>query len=195
MVYCRQSSASGRTEFISMENEPNIVNGPSAPAAPPHKAPLGLRGVALFELAKGILFVVLALGLLSLVHKDVEETAADIVRWLHLDPAWHYSKLFVEASAKLTDTRLRLLALFAAGLATIRGVEAYGLWHERAWAEWFAVISSGVYLPIEVHHFWKRPNVGGAIVFVVNIAIVIYLVRLLAENRRKKQAAKMDPQI
>jgi uncharacterized membrane protein (DUF2068 family) len=155
-----------------------------------HQAPLGLRTVAMFELIKGVLFTLLALGAGSLVHKDVGLAAFDVVHKLHLDPAWHFSRLFIEASSKLNDTRLRLVVLFASGLAALRFAESYGLWHERAWAEWFAVISAGIYLPWEIYRFYREPRLAGALLFLVNVLIVVYLAGLLAENRRRKKAAR-----
>jgi len=158
---------------------------------PAHKAPLGLRGVAVFELIKGVLFLAIGLGALSLVGKDVEVEAEKIILRLHLDPAWHYCDLFIRESAKVTDTRLRLIAMVSLTLAAIRLVESYGLWHERPWAEWLAVISAGVYMPFEIrhlyhNHFSHKPVLVGAIVFLVNAAIVVYLGLLLAANHRRK---------
>ncbi|MCZ7627423.1 MAG: DUF2127 domain-containing protein [Candidatus Methylomirabilis sp.] len=39
----------------------------------------------------------------------------------------------------------------AAGYASVRFVEAYGLWLERRWAEWFAAVSGGIYIPFEIY--------------------------------------------
>ena len=164
-----------------------VVTGTGSRGQP---APLGLRSVAVFELIKGVLFILIALGAGTLVHKDVDLWALDVVHKLHLDPAWHFSRLFIEASSKLNDTRLRLVMLFASALAGIRLAEAYGLWHARAWAEWLAVISAGIYLPWEIFRFCEEPRFAGAVLFLVNLVIVLYLARLLAENHRRKQAAR-----
>ncbi len=156
-----------------------------------HKAPAGLRWVAIYEFVKGLLFVAIALGALSLVHKDVDDAARYILKTFHLDPAWHYSKLFIEESSKFTDTRLRLAALIAGSFAIIRIVDAYGLWHERPWAEWFAVISAGVYVPVEIYHLCRKPSLTIVIVLVVNIAIIVYLGRILMANHKRRKAHAM----
>src|SRR5581483_5266406 len=132
------------------------IKRPPAPAH--HKAPMGLRWVALYEYGKGLLFLAIAAGALSLVHKDVGDAAQDILRFFHLDPAWHYSKLFIEESAKFNDSRLRMAAVIAIVFAIVRLVAGYGLWHERPWAEWFAVICAALYVPIEIHHLFHRPS-------------------------------------
>ncbi len=37
-----------------------------------------------------------------------------------------------------------------------RSVEAYGLWFERRWAEWFALISGAIYLPVEIYELRRH---------------------------------------
>jgi uncharacterized membrane protein (DUF2068 family) len=58
----------------------------------------------------------------------------------------------------------------------MRFIEAYGLWSIRAWAEWFAIVSGGVYLPAELYELIQRPTAVKAVVLIVNIAIVAYLI-------------------
>ena len=146
--------------------------------------------MAVYEFVKGLLVLVVGVGLLSLIHKDIQADAENILKALHVDPAWHYSQLFIEASANLTDTRIRLIALAAVIYAAIRFVETYGLWHERSWAEWFAVVSASIYLPVEVIHFSTHPTFLRAALFFANLAIVIYLAWLLWLKHRQKTALR-----
>ena len=152
----------------------------------PHQAPLGLRWVAIFELIKGFLLLIVGLGALSLVGRDVVDGVEALMRHLHLDPAWHYCKLIIGASSTVTDTRLRIIASIALIVSGIRFLEGYGLWHEKPWAEWFAVITAAVYLPLEIHHFWVKPSIAGVVVFIINAVIVVYLARLLSHNCSKR---------
>lgn len=166
------------------------AESPTAPAAnPPHKAPVGLRTVAIYEFVKGLVVLVLGMGLLSLVHKDVANEAEDFIRSLHLDPAWHYCRWLIDHSAKLTDDRLRLLSFLAAVYSALRFVITYGLWHEKHWAEWLTAISAGLYIPFEIQHLIVKPGLGAAIVPILNFAVVIYLARVIMANRRRKKAA------
>ena len=109
----------------------------------------GLRTVATFEAAKGLAVMLAGFGVLSLIHHDAQRAAETLVRHLHLNPARHYPSVFIEAARQATDSRLWLLASGAFAYACVRGVEAYGLWRARAWAEWFAILSGGLYLPVE----------------------------------------------
>jgi uncharacterized membrane protein (DUF2068 family) len=138
-------------------------------------ASLGIRAVACFEAAKGAIVLLAGLGLLRLVHHDAQALAAHIVRTLHLDPARRYPHIFLDAAARLSDPRLRLLAALALTYAVLRFIEAYGLWHLKAWAEWFAIVSGAVYLPVEAYEIVRHATGIRIGVFVVNAAIVAYL--------------------
>ena len=155
-----------------------------------HKAPVGLRTVAIFEFVKGIAWLVGGGFCLTLLHTDVQTRMEHLLHFLHVDPAWGFAKLCIEAAAQATDLRVVVFAILAAFCAACRFVEAYGLWHERHWAEWFAVLSAGLFLPVEVYHL--RPyhfSYFKLLVFVINIVVVVYLARLLiAEHNRRKAA-------
>ena len=131
--------------------------------------------MAAFEAAKGLLVMATGLGFLSLLHHDVQRAAESVVRHLHLNPARHYPRVFLEAAAQLTDTRLWLLASGAFAYAVVRGVEAYGLWSARAWAQWFAILSGAVYLPIEIYELIHHATAPKAVVLLVNVGIVGYV--------------------
>ena len=136
----------------------------------------GLRVVALFEGAQGALVLVAGFGLLSLIHRDVQRIAEEIVRHFHINPASRYPRIFLQASAALTSQRLWLLASMALLYSALRLIEAYGLWQSRRWAQYFAVISSGVYLPVEILELLLRITWPKALVVAVNIGVVGYLV-------------------
>lgn len=146
----------------------------------------GLRMVAAVEAAKGILVLAVGAGLLSLVHRDVQATAEHVVRALHMNPASHTPRVFLELAEKLTSTRLQLLALGAVAYATLHLVEACGLWLGRRWAEWLTVVAGGFYIPFEVYELWVRASWLKAALLALNVVIVIYLVR---ELRRPKIAS------
>jgi len=145
----------------------------------------GVRLIAVFEALKGTLVLVAGFGLLSLVHHDLQAIAELLVRHSHLDPARHYPRVFMEAASHMGDSRLRSLAALAFLYAVVRLVEAYGLWHMRLWAEWFAIIAGSVYLPVEIYEIFKRVTWMRATVLLINVFIVAYLVRVLLRSRRK----------
>jgi uncharacterized membrane protein (DUF2068 family) len=150
----------------------------------------GVRAVAMFEALKGALVLVAGFGLLALVHRDLQDLAERLVLHSHLDPASHYPRVFVEAASRMNDTRLRTLAALAFAYSVVRFVEAYGLWHMRAWAEWFAILSGCLYLPVELYELFERPTHLRGLVLFFNAVIVAYLlyVRLSRTGRAAEDA-------
>jgi uncharacterized membrane protein (DUF2068 family) len=147
----------------------------------------GLRAVAVFEFIKGFAVLLIGLGLLSLIHRDVQERVEYYMRSLHLDPAWHWTKYLLNEASTLDDVRIRRLAVLAFAYSAFRIVEAYGLWFEYLWAEWLAVISATIYLPLEIEHLWVKTTVAGACVLMANLIIVAYLGYVLWENHRLRR--------
>ena len=58
----------------------------------------------------------------------------------------------------------------------LEGVEAIGLWFERRWAEYLTVVATASLLPIEVLELTRHATPLKAAGFVVNVAVVVYLV-------------------
>jgi uncharacterized membrane protein (DUF2068 family) len=155
----------------------------------------GLRAVAAFEFIKGFAVLLIGLGLLSLIHHDVQEAVENYMRWLHLDPAWHWTKFLVTKASTLNDVDLRRLAVLAFAYTTFRIVEAYGLWFEYLWAEWLAVISATIYLPWEIRRLFHKTSVQGFSVLIGNLVIIAYLAYVLWDNHRQRVAARATKEV
>ena len=141
-----------------------------------NKIEKGIRTVALFEAFKGLIVVIAGFAILRLVHQDLQVIADQIVRHLHMNPARHYPRIFLDAVAGLSDDRIRYLAIFAFLYSIVRFIEAYGLWHIKIWAEWFAILSGGIYIPVELIGLFKHATIIKGSIFVINLFIVLYLI-------------------
>ena len=149
----------------------------------------GERVIALIEAAKGILVLAAGMGLLALIHHDVEEFAALLIRRFHLNPANHYPRIFLELAGRIDDRRLWAFAAGAFAYSVFRLVLAFGLWRQRAWAEWLTVIAASVYLPLEIMALERHVTTLKVATFVCNLAIVVYLGWVLRQRRRAQRAA------
>ncbi|MBS1872468.1 MAG: DUF2127 domain-containing protein [Acidobacteria bacterium] len=146
------------------------------PAAVDERSKRGaLRTIAGFEAFKGAMVLAAGFGVLTLLHKDVNEVANHMVHVLHLRPEGHLSEIFLRAADKVTDAKLWAAAGGALAYSTVRFVEAYGLWNARVWAEWFALLSGAMYLPWEIVELIAKPTPIRALVFASNLAIVVYM--------------------
>ena len=135
----------------------------------------GERVVAAFEAAKGLLVLLAGFGLLSVVDRGTQQLAEELVRTLHLNPAKHLPRIFLDAAERYADLHLWMLAAFAFGYAMLRLAEAFGLWFGKRWAEWFAVASGALYVPLEAYALWERATWVRALTLTANVAIVAYV--------------------
>ncbi len=151
----------------------------------------GLRAVASLEALKGLLAIVAGIGLFTLLHKDLGDVAENIVEALHLNPAHRIAQAFINAADRVSETRIVTFACIAFGYALIRFIEAYGLWHARAWAEWFAIISGSAYLPWEILEVAKHPHhlIRWA-VLVINIIVVLYMIYVRWDTLKDAREAR-----
>jgi uncharacterized membrane protein (DUF2068 family) len=143
----------------------------------------GLRMVAAVEATKGMLVLAVGAGLFSLVHRDVQAAAEHVVRALHLNPASHAPRVFLDLADRLDSSRLQLLALGATAYASLHLVQGWGLWLGKRWAEWFTVVALCIYIPVEVYELWKGVSSVKLGLLAINIAIVIYVARVLLRSK------------
>ena len=162
-------------------------------ANPQTTPPLALRGIAVFETAKGLLALAAVCGIISLRHTDLHAVTDAFLLRHGIDPERHYTRMFIESVAKATNHGVREIALLGLAYALIRLAEGYGLWRGRHWAEWLAVISAGLYLPVEFQHFVHHATPLGAGVIGVNLLLVLYLARLLNQQRAERHAVNRGP--
>lgn len=137
----------------------------------------GLRTVAVLEAIKGMLAIAASFVFLELIRKDVdlEDVAQNLLYYLHIDPDRRLSQAFVHAASKVMDANVTLVLVIAFIYASGRFIESYGLWRQRVWAEWLAIISGAVYLPFELYKLIRHPNWIHWTILLVNIAVVLYI--------------------
>lgn len=144
---------------------------------------VGIRAIAIFEMVKGFLGLAVGIALILLLHKDLQQVAERILDYLHIDPAGHFAQMFVERASRINESNIILFIALSFVYVIVRMVEAYGLWRLRAWAEWFAIISGGVYLPFEIYEVFQKPTVFRFLILFGNILLVLYLIYVRGESR------------
>jgi uncharacterized membrane protein (DUF2068 family) len=88
----------------------------------------------------------------------------------HVGIVRELDKLFTYRTGTLHAVGIALLAY-----ALLEGVEAVGLWNMKRWAEYLTFVSTTVLLPLEIYEISTRPTILKVIGFLINLAVVIYL--------------------
>ena len=148
-----------------------------------------LRAVAGFEFFKGIFVLVMGICAVALVHKDVWLLAESLLAMLHISTDRRYAMIFLDFADSITDARLWAAARIAFAYAVLRFTEAYGLWKGRTWAEWVALVSGTLLLPLEVRELVRGVTFVRCALLVGNVAIVLYMLYVILANRREREVA------
>ena len=133
------------------------------------KTPVVLRTLAMFEVAKAA--VVLLLG------------CRGHCPGLHVNPEGKLSNLLFELASHASDRNLWVLALVTLAYTSVRSTEAYGLWREREWAQWFSLLFTALYLPPELYWMLRNPSWLKCAVLAANVVTFLFLLNLRVNLR------------
>ncbi len=145
----------------------------------------GIRTIACLEAFKGTLVLVAGFGLLELVPQSIEPIAEKLLHHLHLSITSHYPRIFLDLARHISNAQLWFLAGLAFSYSAVRMAEAYGLWYQRRWAEWFAVASGSIYLPFEIYELFTGISWIKVGTLALNAGIVGYMSYALWQSKRK----------
>ncbi len=134
-----------------------------------------LRGVGL-----------LALGLAILYFRNRESTLkasfdndlpllkplADQIGWNIND-----SKLVRGLSEvfRLSPTTLIWISVGVFAYAMVQFIEGVGLWGMKRWGEYFAVVATSVFLPVEIYELIEKVTALRIVLLIINVAAVLWL--------------------
>jgi len=171
--------------FVGMGNEPNKAHRRPR-ALDEHASKAGLRAVAVFEAVKGLLVLALAVALIA-VHDHIEDLAEDLLYNLHVDFDRSWAQAFMKGAGSLSDARIWTVLTIAFSYVAVRFVEAWGLWRRRVWAEWFALLSGALYLPLEILKVVEKATWERIAVLAINLVIVSYMAEIRIREARSRE--------
>jgi uncharacterized membrane protein (DUF2068 family) len=147
-----------------------------------------LRLIGAFKLLKGALLAGVALKLLRHVNDDLEIAGYVLATRLHLDPE---GRLVEPILRRLLDLDPRTLTHFSVGAlayAALLWTEGVGLILRQHWAEYLTIVATACLVPFELYELSRHVTATRLIALVINVAIVLYLVKVLRRDRRLAHA-------
>jgi uncharacterized membrane protein (DUF2068 family) len=138
--------------------------------------------IGLFKLFKGLSLLIAGFGLLRLLHKDVAEVANHWIAVLRVDPDNRFIHSALLKIFNVTPKQLRELSIGTFVYAAIFLTEATGLLTRKHWAEYMTLISTALFIPLELWEIHLHFTLLKLAVTAVNLAIVWYLAARLKRN-------------
>jgi uncharacterized membrane protein (DUF2068 family) len=140
--------------------------------------------IAAFKLFKGLVLLAVGIGAVKLLHKDL---ALQVDRWadiFRVDPNNHYIHHLLESFSILNDRKLKELSVGTFFYSALLLTEGSGLLLGKRWAEYFTIVATSSFIPLEVYELTKRVNAAKLVVLLLNVVVIFYLVVELCRKRK-----------
>jgi uncharacterized membrane protein (DUF2068 family) len=140
--------------------------------------------IAVFKFVKGAVLLALALGALSLLHKDV---ALEVKHWLdqlRIDPDNEFIGGLLSKLELIHSKELKELSALGAAYAGLFLTEGTGLLFRQRWAEWLTIVATSSLMPIEVYELVEKFTAVRLLALLINAAVVLYLIYLVRQKEK-----------
>ncbi len=143
--------------------------------ASPRPSSTTLLLIAVFKLAKGLLLLIVGIGALRLLNRDLGETVAHWVDILRVDPDNRYIHRLLTRVLAVTPAQLKAASVGTFIYSGLLLTEGVGLLLRKRWAEYFTIITTAGLIPLEIYEIVDHLTVAKIVILAVNVAIVVYL--------------------
>jgi uncharacterized membrane protein (DUF2068 family) len=145
--------------------------------------PPALIAIVIYKLVTFGLLICVAIGLFltSNKHDDLLTFAEEYMTTGKRE----IIKAGLQQILSVSTTKMQFGAVVALVYATVSAIEAVGLWYQKAWATILVVAIVGITIPIEIYEIITKVSIVKFVVFAINLAMFIYLLRHALEERKK----------
>ncbi len=154
-----------------------------------------IQAIAVFKFFKAALFVLAALGAFGLMQQGVADRARDWGSALAFTSGQHLVRRAIVFITGLSRQRIGALGLVALFYAALFATEGVGLWEEKRWAEYLTVVATGSLIPLEIWETARHPTPIRFATFIINVAVVIYLIVRLRRPRASGHGRVASPKV
>ncbi|MBD6615289.1 DUF2127 domain-containing protein [Komarekiella sp. 'clone 1'] len=140
-----------------------------------NKRPPGLIAIVIYKGFVALLLTATSIVLLLALKKHdtlvafsesyILEGKREVIEWL------------LEKIINIKPQTLKFSGIATAIYAVVTAIEAIGLWYEKTWAKILVIGLVGISIPPEIYELIKGVTIFKFLVFMVNLAVLSYLVR------------------
>lgn len=143
-----------------------------------------MRVLAVERVIRALVILAVAAGVFALrnAHTELQhkfEAELPLIRPLSDQIGWNLddSKIVqhIGEAFTLSSTTLLWIAIGLIAYALIELIEAIGLWSMRRWGEYFAVVATSAFLPLEIYELTEKVTSLRLLAVLINIVAVVWL--------------------
>jgi uncharacterized membrane protein (DUF2068 family) len=142
----------------------------------------GMRSVATFDAIVGFFILVGGVLLLMVADQDLLLLTKKTLSFFHIGLSHPFSLALLDVTEHLTYQQVNFLGLMSTSYAAVRLTEAYGLWYQRRWGAWLAVLLCAFFIPIEIYQELNEVTFTNSLVLILNTWIVAFMMKALSEK-------------
>ncbi len=143
--------------------------------------------IGVFKLLQASAFILLGIGAIRLLHKDLMVVAEHLILSLRFNPEGRFVNLVLENVAMINPRDLRRISAVIFAIAALDALEGTGLVLEQAWAEFVTLILTASFLPLEIYEMLRRMTWIRVSLTVINAAVVVYLIYYVQARMRERR--------
>ena len=133
---------------------------------------------------RGLVLLAAGIYLIAKADSNFGNIANHLARRIELDPQRPWIRHLIDKLGRLRKHEVKLFGAGATGYGVLELIEGGGLFYRKRWAEWLTVIATSLLVPLEAYELVRRPSWLKAGGIAVNVAIVIYLYRVVRRRAR-----------
>jgi uncharacterized membrane protein (DUF2068 family) len=162
--------------------KPSEPQGAITAAQPPVKkrAPT-LYIIIGIKLLKGLLLLLLAVGVYMLRNKDLSDMFDSSLRFIHLDPERKFFSSIDDWLDTVTSANVKVVASGTFLYGVLLLVEGIGLACRARWAVWLVIGQSAFFIPVEIYEYVRHGSLAVLVLLLINVFIMWYLF----QNRKR----------
>jgi uncharacterized membrane protein (DUF2068 family) len=147
--------------------------------------------IGAWKLLETALLLILGIGALKLLHKDLVDVVTRFIIDIGRDPEGHFANLILEKVALIDPHRLKQISIAVFAGAGLHAIEGVGLVLRKVWAEYITLILTASFLPWEAIEIIRHSTWIKFVLLLLNLAVVIYLA-FYVQSKMRRQAAQQD---
>jgi uncharacterized membrane protein (DUF2068 family) len=149
-----------------------------------------LYAIIAIKLAKGLLFVTLALVMYTLSDNDLPAEYQHLLQHLRVNPERRFWADLAVQVGRLTEAKVLWTAAGTLVYSLFSLVEGVGLMFRISWVGWMTIGESAFFIPIEIWELVRRttavrPHAGHTVTVLIILAINVVILWYLLQNRHR----------